>query len=167
VTVDSAFQTITVRMTVNSRPVDVTVAPRTELLDLLRNHLGLTGTKRACATRDCGACTVLIDGVAVRACDTPLSEIAGRSVTTIEGLARYGQLHPIQEAFIQAGAIGCGFCLPGMILVAKILLDANPRPEIAEIALHLSGHACPCGLRGVMVEAVADAARQTTGERET
>lgn len=164
VTVEPAMTTNTISVTVNSRAVDFSVDPALPLLDLLRDRLGLTGAKRGCAAQSCGACTVLLDRRPVRACAIAATDVDGRAVTTMEGLARYGPLHPVQEAFVRAAAIGCGFCLPGMILAATALLADRPTPSRDAIAECLSHHACPCGLRAVMVEAVAAAARLMTEE---
>ncbi|MCL6449027.1 MAG: (2Fe-2S)-binding protein, partial [Armatimonadetes bacterium] len=109
--------------TVNNRPVELLVAPNRRLLDILREDLGLTGTKEGCGEGECGACTVLLNGRLVNSCLVLAPEAAGQQITTIEGLAANGRLHPIQEAFLEAGAVQCGFCTPGMILAAKALLD--------------------------------------------
>jgi len=130
---------------VNGVERSVALDPDRHLLYVLREELGLTGTKYGCGEGECGACTVLLDGVAVRACQTRIGEAAGRSVTTIEGLANARDLHPVQEAFIDAGAFQCGFCTPGMIVAATALLSRNPRPSDAEIRAALDGNLCRCG----------------------
>ncbi|MGP8072483.1 MAG: (2Fe-2S)-binding protein [Thermoplasmata archaeon] len=137
------------------------------LLHVLREELGLTGTKYGCGEGECGACKVLVDGVAVRACQTPIGEVVGRSVTTIEGLAEGERLHPVQQAFLDAGAFQCGFCTPGMILTAVALLERNPHPNEAEIRTAMNGNLCRCGGYLRIVAAVQDAARQlpTNGGR--
>ncbi len=115
------------------------------LLYVLREELGLTGTKYGCGEGECGACKVLIDGVAVRSCVTPVGEVVGRSITTIEGLAEGDRLHPVQQAFIDEGAFQCGFCTPGMILASVSLLARNPRPSEGEIRAAMDGNLCRCG----------------------
>lgn len=114
------------------------------LLSVLRNHLRLTGTKRGCGTNDCGACKVIIDGKAVNSCVTLAKNLEGKKIETIEGLEKCGHLHPIQQAFIDAGAVQCGFCTPGMIMCAKALLDQNPNPTEEEIRLALDNNLCRC-----------------------
>ena len=117
----------------------------TELLvDTLRLRLGLTGTKKACGTGDCGACTVIVDGEAVRSCILLTASMHGKSITTIEGLGDVSHLHPIQQAFIDAGAVQCGYCTPGMILTAKALLDRQPHPTPEQIREAISGNLCRC-----------------------
>lgn len=128
------------------------------MLRLLRDYLGLTGTKEGCGEGECGACTVLLDGVAVVSCLLPAAKAEGREVTTIEGLAQGQKLHPLQEAFISEGAVQCGFCTPGMILSAKALLDSNPRPTKDEIKEALSGNLCRCTGYSQIVRAVEKAA---------
>jgi aerobic carbon-monoxide dehydrogenase small subunit len=136
--------TIALRLTVNGRAVEAEVEPRTILLDFLRDHLGLTGAKRSCDLQVCGACTVLVDGTPVSSCCTLAYEANGKAVETIEGLARYGRLHPIQDAFVRRAAVQCGFCTAGMILTAKALLAENPHPSRQEITAYLSGNLCRC-----------------------
>ena len=116
---DTASSMLALLLTVNDRPVEAEVEPRTILLDFLRGHLGLTGAKRSCDLQVCGACTVLVDGTPVSSCCTLAYEANGKAVETIEGLARYGQLHPIQDAFIRSAALQCGYCTPGMILATN------------------------------------------------
>jgi aerobic carbon-monoxide dehydrogenase small subunit len=129
------------------------------LLLVLREELGLTGTKYGCGEGECGACKVLVDGVAVRACQTPVAEAVGRSITTIEGLARGDGLHPVQQAFVDVGAFQCGFCTPGMIIAATALLSHNPQPSETEIRDALHGNLCRCGGYLRILEAVERAAR--------
>jgi carbon-monoxide dehydrogenase small subunit len=155
---------VSLRLTVNNRPVEAEVEPRTMLLDFLRDRLGLTGTKRSCDLQVCGVCTVLVDGTPVSSCCTLAYEANGRSVETIEGLARYGDLHPIQEAFIRSAALQCGFCTPGMILATKALLADNRHPSREEIKAYLSGNLCRCTGYWNIVEAVEEAARLLDGE---
>jgi aerobic carbon-monoxide dehydrogenase small subunit len=129
---------------VNGEEREVAVEPRQTLLDILRNDLGLTGTKEGCGNGNCGTCTVLLDGKAVSSCLILAIEVEGQEITTIEGLAKAGEIHPLQKAFIEEGAIQCGFCSPGMILTAKAFLDANPHPTEAEARLAISGNLCRC-----------------------
>jgi carbon-monoxide dehydrogenase small subunit len=128
-------------------------------LDLLREDLNLTGTKEGCGKGECGACTILLDGKPVSSCLLPAAKLDNRSVVTIEGLKENaGRLHPIQQAFLDSGAVQCGFCTPGMILSTKALLDRNPNPEISEIETALSGNICRCTGYGKIIEAVRLAA---------
>jgi carbon-monoxide dehydrogenase small subunit len=139
----------------NGHPVETLVEPHWTLLDLLRDQLELTGTKEGCGQGECGACTVLLDGLAVNACLFPVLEAEGREVTTIEGLAGPdGSLHPLQEAFINCGAVQCGFCTPGMILSAKALLDENLHPSEDEIRAALAGNFCRCTGYAQIIQAV-------------
>jgi aerobic carbon-monoxide dehydrogenase small subunit len=142
----------------NGRNVSVKVSPNTLLVDLLREGLGLTGTKVGCRDGECGACTVLLDGIPVNSCLLPALKVADRAVTTIEGLAgKDGQLHPVQQAFMLEGAAQCGFCTPGMIMNAKALLDKNSKPEETEIRHALSGVLCRCTGYHKIVQAVKTA----------
>jgi carbon-monoxide dehydrogenase small subunit len=129
---------------VNGKEVTLRVDPTRNLVDVLRRDLKLTGVKVGCEEGECGACTVLFDGKPVNSCIIPVMKAQGRHVITIEGLAQDGELNPIQEAFIEAGAIQCGFCTPGVVLSAKALLDENPDPDKEEICEALSGHLCRC-----------------------
>ncbi|MFB3881792.1 MAG: (2Fe-2S)-binding protein [Armatimonadota bacterium] len=133
------------------------------LLSVLRTELALTGAKNGCGTGECGACTVLIDDLAVRSCTTPVAHAVGRSVTTIEGLERDGALHPVQQAFLEAQAFQCGYCTPGMIIGAVALLRANPNPSELEIRDALAGHLCRCGSYRRIIEAVGLAAQRMRG----
>ena len=131
--------------TLNGEPVRVEVEPHLTLLQLLREELELTGTKEGCGMGECGACTVLLDGKAINSCIFPALEVEGKTVLTIEGLAdAKGGLHPIQRAFIEYGAVQCGFCSPGMVLSAKALLDENPKPNEEEIRQGIAGNLCRC-----------------------
>jgi 4-hydroxybenzoyl-CoA reductase alpha subunit len=143
-----------VHLTVNGAPRALAVKPGTTLLSALRNQLELTGTKRACGTGDCGACTVLVDDEPVNSCLMLAAEAEGRRVTTIEGLADGGELHPLQKAFVKHGALQCGFCTSGMLMSAKALLDHTPHPEREEIAEALSGNLCRCGTYPRIIRAV-------------
>jgi len=147
------------RLTVNGVDHEVALRPDRHLLYVLREELGLTGTKYGCGEGECGACKVLLDGVAVRACQTPLGEAVGHSVTTIEGLAHGEELHPVQRAFLEAGAFQCGFCTPGMIMAAAALLARNPHPTDAEVRAGLDGNLCRCGGYLRILDAVERASR--------
>jgi aerobic-type carbon monoxide dehydrogenase small subunit (CoxS/CutS family) len=129
---------------VNGRPVTVSTEPNVTLVDLLRDRLGLTGTKKGCGVGECGACTVLLDGQPVNACLTLAPSVDGRSVTTIEGVSPGEELHPIQQALLDAGAVQCGYCTPGMVLSLKALFDVSPRPERKDIVTAISGNLCRC-----------------------
>ena len=147
-----------VSLTVNGEPQDLLVRPDRTLLDVLRRDLRLTGAKEGCEVGECGVCTVLLDGVPVRACLTLAVDVRARQVTTIEGLASHGRLHPVQEAFVREGAIQCGFCSPGMILVAKALLDETSTPTEEAVRQALSGNLCRCTGYGKIVSAILSAA---------
>ncbi len=133
-----------ISLTVNGDQFDVAVTPRQTLVEVLRNELGLTGTKRGCDSGACGVCTVILDERAILSCLTLAVDVAGRSITTIEGLSHADELHPIQQSFIENGAIQCGFCTPGMIMTTKALLDRNPSPDDDEINEALAGTYCRC-----------------------
>src|SRR3954447_10372916 len=131
------------RVNETRHPIDVD--PQRTLLSVLRDDLGLTGSKYGCGEGQCGACTVLLDGQAVRACLTPASAAAGKAITTIEGLEQNGKLHPLQQAFLDADAMQCGYCTCGMIMSAAALLKKNPHPDEAEIRRAMQGNVCRCG----------------------
>lgn len=156
----------TFRLTVNNRIFEVQARPNATLLSILRDQLDLTGAKCGCGTGDCGACTVLLDGEAVRSCIVPVRDAVGKQITTIEGLARGSELHPIQRAFVECGAIQCGFCTPGMILAAKALLDHNPNPTEDEIRAAIRFNLCRCTGYARIVEAVQFAAELLRKEAE-
>jgi aerobic-type carbon monoxide dehydrogenase small subunit (CoxS/CutS family) len=143
-----------IRFSVNGHAVSLTAAPERLLIWVLRGDLGLTGTKYGCGVGICGACTVLIDGHAVRACRTSLGELGGREVLTIEGLARGATLDPLQQAFIDHGALQCGFCTPGMILTAKALLDTRAHPSREAIVAAMDQQLCRCGAHQRIVAAI-------------
>ena len=143
---------------VNGRHYEVAIEPHMLLIEVLRDELDLTGTKQSCGIGNCGACTVLIDGKPVLSCLTLALTVVGKHITTIEGLAQGTALHPIQKAFIEHGAIQCGFCTPGMILSAKALLDGNPNPDEEEVKQALSGNLCRCTGYVKIIDAVLAAA---------
>ena len=135
---------VDITCTINGRERNLAVEATELLVDTLRLRLGLTGTKKACGTGDCGACTVIVDGEAVRSCILLTASMHGKSITTIEGLGDVSHLHPIQQAFIDAGAVQCGYCTPGMILTAKALLDRQPHPTPEQIREAISENLCRC-----------------------
>jgi aerobic-type carbon monoxide dehydrogenase small subunit (CoxS/CutS family) len=152
-----------VELLVNGTPRRVDAAPGASLLGVLRDDLDLTGTKYGCGEGMCGACTVLLDGRAVRSCQTPAVEAAGARITTIEGLATGERLHPLHVAFLAEEAMQCGFCVPGMIMSGVALLERNPDPSRDEIVAAMDGNLCRCGTYSRVVAAVrraADAAKQ-------
>lgn len=148
----------------NGDPTEVIVKDNMTLLDLLRDKLGLTGTKKGCEQGECGACTVLLDGKPVNSCCTFAVECDGREVVTIEGVAKDGKLHPIQQQFIEKWAMQCGYCTPGMIMSAKALLDVNPHPTELEIREAIEGNLCRCTGYAKIVEAIQAAAAQMNWE---
>jgi carbon-monoxide dehydrogenase small subunit len=149
-----------IQLIVNGEAVEAAVEANRTLLQFLREDLGLTGTKHGCGLGDCGACTVILDGSPVNACLVLAVQARGRQVVTIEGLAENGNLHPIQKAFVDKGAIQCGFCTPGMILSAKALLEMNPKPTEPEIRTAISGNLCRCTGYQKIVEAIQEAAEE-------
>ncbi len=155
-----------IQLKVNGQQYDLEIYPWRTLLEVLRDQLELTGTKESCSDGQCGACAVLVDNKAMNSCLLLAIEAQGKDIVTIEGLAKDAQLHPIQEAFVEHGAIQCGFCTPGMIMAAKALLDENPDPGEAEIKLAISGHLCRCTGYFQIIEAVQAAAKKlAAGER--
>lgn len=153
-----------VNFILNGDPVEAVVKDHLTLLDFLRDQLGLTGTKKGCEQGECGACTVLLDGEPVNSCSTLAVECEGHEVTTIEGLAQNGKLHPIQQQFIDKWALQCGYCTPGMIMSAKALLDRNPHPTELEIREAISGNLCRCTGYAKIVEAIQAAAAEMNWE---
>ena len=145
--------------TINGAERTVLADTRDTLLELLRDCLGLTGTKEGCGNGNCGTCTVLVDGAPVNACLVLALEAPGRTITTIEGLSDATDLHPIQQALVEHGGTQCGFCTPGIVLSTKALLDANPRPTQADIRHAIAGNLCRCTGYGKIVEAIAAVAR--------
>ncbi len=156
-----------IQFNLNEDPISIEVEPHWPLLRVIRDELGLTGTKEGCGEGDCGACTVLLDGRAVNSCLMLAVDADGKSITTIEGLARGGELHPLQKVFLERGAVQCGFCTPGMILAAKALLDQKTHPTEEEIRLAIAGNLCRCTGYSKIVEAIQAAAEMQQGrERE-
>lgn len=153
----------TITFTVNGVSTAVETAAQRPLLDVLREDLDLTGTKYGCGEGSCRSCTVLMDGKAVSSCLTKVGDAAGKSVTTIEGLARDGRLHPMQQAFIDEMAMQCGYCVPGMILTAVALLETNPSPTRAEIVRWMNGNLCRCCNYDNIVRAIERGAAQGPG----
>lgn len=148
-----------IRLTINDRFFEVAVEPNQTLVDLLRYQLGMTGTKKGCELGDCGSCTVILDGKAVNSCLVLAMQADGRTIQTIEGLETENGLHPVQKAFVEKGAIQCGFCSSGMILSAKALLDENPNPDDLQIRSALSGNLCRCTGYQKIIEAVKSTAQ--------
>jgi aerobic-type carbon monoxide dehydrogenase small subunit (CoxS/CutS family) len=154
----------TIQLAINEKSYRVDVDPQTSLLTVLREHLDLTGSKYGCGEGQCGACTVLIDGKAQRSCITPVRSVAQKKITTVEGLALEGHLHPMQQAFLDAGAMQCAYCTSGMIMSAVALLQKNPNPRPSEIVDFMDGNVCRCGTYLRIVSAIQQAAKAT---RET
>ena len=150
---------------VNGKRYSVQYDPETPLLSVLRDELGLAGSKYGCGEGQCGACTVLLAGTPRRSCQIPVSAAAGKPITTIEGLEKAGNLHPVQQAFLDAGAFQCAYCTPGMIMSSVGLLQSNPNPSDAEIAQFLQGNICRCGTHPRIVEAVHRAAKSMQERR--
>ncbi|MDZ7374838.1 MAG: (2Fe-2S)-binding protein [candidate division KSB1 bacterium] len=144
----------------NGEDVQVRVAPNRMLLWVLRTEFGLTGTKYGCGVGVCGACTVVVNGEAVRSCQTPIGSVRGKEVLTIEGLGKEGRLHPLQQAFVEHDALQCGYCTPGMIMSAYALLLKNPRPTRAEIIAWMDGNLCRCGAHPRIVRAIESLAER-------
>jgi aerobic-type carbon monoxide dehydrogenase small subunit (CoxS/CutS family) len=157
-------QAVPITLTVNGKLHTLSVEPRVVLADALRDRIGLTGTKVVCGRGACGACTVLVDGENVCSCLLLAAEVEGKKITTIEGLAADGRLAPIQEAFVAADALQCGFCTSGMVMSCKALLDSNPKPSRDEIRHAVSGNLCRCGTYPHVIDAVERAAGIRTAE---
>jgi len=149
---------MTIKFFVNGQPSEIDVRPDTPLLDVLRNQLDLKGSRYGCGLEQCGACMVLIDGAPEYACTREIGTVAGQTVTTIEGLGTPERLHPIQRAFLEEQAGQCGYCLSGIIISAKALLDRNPNPTRADIVAALDKHLCRCGTHTRIIAAVQKAA---------
>ena len=152
-----------VTLKVNGRDREVAAQPNTPLLYVLRNDLGLKGSRFGCGTGHCGACTVLLDGNAVQSCDTPLWSVAGREITTIEGLGTIDAPHPLQRAFIDEQAVQCGYCINGIIMAAAALLAKKPKPTRDDIAQALDRHLCRCGTHVRVFRAIQRAALEMAG----
>ena len=152
-----------VRLTVNGTLYELSVKPWETLIDVLRDYLGLTGTKEGCGLGECGACTVIMEGKAVNSCLVLAAEADGKRIATIEGLAVGDKLHPVQEAFIEHGGLQCGFCTPGMIMSAKVLLDENPNPSEEEIRKGIAGNFCRCTGYAKIIESIKAAAENMQG----
>jgi len=144
--------------TINGEQIALEIPAQLRLVELLRDTLGLTGTKEGCGEGECGACTVILDGEIVNSCLLMAMQADGREIVTIEGVAQGDQIHPIQQSFIDQGAVQCGYCTPGMVLAAKALLDKNPHPDRQAIKVALSGNVCRCTGYEKIIDAVADAA---------
>jgi aerobic-type carbon monoxide dehydrogenase small subunit (CoxS/CutS family) len=147
-----------VNLNVNGKKLRVDVDAQTPLLYVLRDDLNLTGAKYGCGEAKCGACTVLVDGQAMRSCVTPVGRISGKQITTIEGMEKDGKLHSLQDAFLKADALQCGYCTPGMIMAAAALLNKNAKPNREEIVKHMDGNVCRCGTYARIVNAIEIAA---------
>ena len=147
-------------LTVNGKKLNVDVDSQTSLLSVLRNDLDLTGTKYGCGEAQCGACTVLVDGQQTRSCVTPVGKVVNKQITTIEGLEKDGKLHPVQEAFVKADAMQCGYCTPGMIMASVALLNKNEQPTREQIVRHMDGNICRCGVYLRIIAAIQMAAEQ-------
>ena len=150
-------QKMEVNYTINGRAYDAYIEPNRTLLEVVRDELRLTGAKEGCGTGDCGACSMIVNGKLVTSCLMLAPQASGGTITTIEGLANGSELHPVQRAFIDKGAVQCGFCIPGMILAGKVLLDRNPRPTEPEIREAIAGNLCRCTGYTKIVEAIAAA----------
>jgi aerobic-type carbon monoxide dehydrogenase small subunit (CoxS/CutS family) len=156
------------RLKINVNGVDHEreISPQMRLLDFIRNDLGLTGTKEGCGEGECGACTVIVDGAAIDSCLMLAAQCHGKRVETIEGLEKGGVLHPVQKAFLENGAVQCGFCIPGMVLSAKALLDGNPDPSDEEVKACVSGNLCRCTGYDKMFTSIKEAKKAYSGEGE-
>ena len=148
-------------LTLNGKRINIAAEPQTPLLEVLRNDIELNSPKFGCGLAQCGACAVLLDGVSIRSCITPVASVAGRNVTTLEGLGNADKPHPLQQAFIDEQALQCGYCTSGIIMTAAALLEKNPSPSRDEIKSALSGHLCRCGAHPRIVNAVAKAAEKS------
>src|ERR1700675_3682425 len=155
-----------IELEINGKRHTVHCDPETPLLTVLRDELGLTGTKYGCGEGQCGACTVLLSGAPRRACQIPVSAAAAKPITTIEGLEKDGHLHPVQQAFLDAGAFQCAYCTSGMIMTSVSLLQANPHPSTEQIVQSLQGNICRCGTHPRIIEAVQRAAGTMQGRRK-
>jgi aerobic-type carbon monoxide dehydrogenase small subunit (CoxS/CutS family) len=157
----------TIRFKLNNKETELVTDPNRILLWVLRNHFGLTGTKYGCGIGFCGSCSVLIDNEAVRSCTVAVSDVAGKSVITIEGLEEEGKLHPVQQAFADHDALQCGYCTPGMVITAVALLKKNQSPTRQEIIEGLEDNLCRCGAHVRIIDAVEDASKVMTGGKQS
>jgi carbon-monoxide dehydrogenase small subunit len=164
---NDTIEVMDVSFTLNAKPATTTVEPRELLIDVLREKFGLRGAKRSCDMGVCGACTVLVDGLPSSSCSTLAADVAGREVLTIEGLGSAQALDPIQQAFIDHGALQCGFCTPGMVLAVKALLASNASPTEDEVRHYLHGNVCRCTGYVKIIEAVMDLAGRSEVDRKT
>jgi len=154
------------KVTVNGRPFELWIKPKTTLLQLLRNDLGLTGAKQSCMDNSCGACTVIVDQMAVKACSILALQVNGKDVTTVEGLAsRDGKLHPLQQAFLEHHAFQCGFCTPGKLMSSKAMLDENPHPTEEDVRRDMEGNLCRCTGYNQYIEAIMEVAQKKEGPK--
>ena len=156
---------IKVRMRLNGSWVEAETRPDRILLDFIREDLGLTGTKKGCEEGECGACTILMNGKAVASCLIPALKADGTEILTVEGMGRKDRLHPLQQAFLEEGAVQCGYCTPGMLLSAKALLDENPEPTVEEVKEAISGNLCRCTGYTKIVRAIETASERIRRER--
>ncbi len=152
------------KVKVNGKPYELLIRPKTTLLQLLRNDLGLKGAKQACMDNSCGACTVIVDRMAVKACSILAVQVNGREITTVEGLAsRDGKLNPLQQAFLEHNAFQCGFCTPGKLMSAKAMLDENPHPSEEDVRRDMEGNLCRCTGYTQYIEAIMSVAQKQEG----
>jgi len=154
------------RLVVNGQPYELYVKPTTLLVEVLRDHLDMTGTKRGCSSSSCGACTIILNGMAVKSCSILAMQADGATVQTVEGLATGGKLHPLQEAFLDYGAFQCGFCTAGMLMSTKALLDENPKPNKDQIKEGIHGNICRCTGYNSIVRAVTAVAKGEYKEKK-
>lgn len=154
---------ITIHFTVNHEPVTVEVEPNHRLIDVLRNNLGLTSVKEGCSEGECGACTVIYNGEPVTSCCILAGQADGADIITLEGVSKDGQPDVVQQAFMDAGAVQCGFCIPGMVLAAESILSANPHPTEEEVRVGMSGNLCRCTGYNAIVNAIMNAAKEGNG----
>lgn len=155
-----------IELSVNGESVEFAVEPQETLVEVLRDHLGLTGTKEGCGTGECGSCTVLIEGKPILSCLTLAVDCCDKDIVTIEGIAEGDHVSPVQQAFLDSGAIQCGFCTPGMVLSSEVLLKENPNPQEKDIYKALEGNLCRCTGYNKIIEAVHKASKQMVTEQE-
>jgi len=155
---------ITITLTINGKPVTASVRPDETLVELLRDDLEMTGTKVSCNIGECGACTVIMDGKAVKSCIVPAAQCDGKKIITIEGLEQDGNLHPLQQCFVDANAVQCGFCTPGFVMASLAFLEKNPHPTRDEIRTGISGNLCRCTGYEFIIDAIENYVKQCSGE---